>query len=140
MITDIQIFAVKPVAEPPVSSDQSLIFGPPDPVLTYYQTNSVSKFIQDRPIQRAPFDPNNEFKSLWIERTIYTTEKPLPGILRMFQVVSTQVTYLTPIENASESIENMNNQLLKLITQYSNEATRPESISILSMRLQVRCF
>lgn len=128
---------MKPLAEPPVTSDQSLIFGTPDNVLTYYNTNSVRQFIQDRPIQRAPFDPNNEFKSLWIERTIYTTEKPLPGILRMFQVANTQVTYLSPIENACETIENMNNELSKLIVTYSSETNRPESISPLSMRLQV---
>lgn len=128
---------MKPIAEPPVSSDQSLIFGPPDNVLAYYQSNFVRQFIQDRPIQRPPFFPTNQFKSLWIERTMYTTEKPLPGIVRMFQVVSTHLTYLSPIENACETIENMNNELSKLIGTYSNEQTRSESISPLSMRLQV---
>lgn len=126
------------MAEPPVSPDRSLIFGAPDNVLSYYNTNYVRQFVQDRPIQRGSFDPNNEFKSLWIERTIYTIEKSFPGILRMFKVISTQVSYLSPIENACETIENMNIELNKLITTFSsNDTVKSESISPLSMRLQV---
>ncbi|KAH7639593.1 dedicator of cytokinesis protein-like protein 1 [Dermatophagoides farinae] len=134
----IQIFSVKPIPELPISAD---LFGPVDhQVLKYYQTNSVRQFSQDRPIQRGPFDPNNEFKSLWIERTIYTTEQSLPGMLRMFKVTSTLVSYLSPIENACETIENKNSELSKLIHTYGGggqeSANRPESIAPLSMRLQ----
>ncbi|UXI23320.1 elongator complex protein 4 [Sarcoptes scabiei] len=132
----IQIFSVRPVPEPPVHPDQALIFGPPDNVLNYYNTNAVKQFVQDRPIQRGAFDPNNEFKSLWIERTTYTIEQSLPGMLRMFKVISTLVTYLSPIENACETIDNKNIELSKLISSYVNESSRPESISPLSMRLQ----
>lgn len=139
--SDIQIFAVKPVAEPPVTADQhsTLLFGAPEPpILDYYASNSVRQFLQDRPVQRAPFDPLNEFKSLWIERTVYATERPLPGVMRMFAVVATSVHYLAPVENACETIENMNVELGRLIARFSSEATRPESVSPLSMRLQVR--
>ena len=134
----IQIFSVKPIPELPIAAD---LFGPADhQALQYYQTNSVRQFSQDRPIQRGPFDPNNEFKSLWIERTIYTTEQSLPGMLRMFKVTSTLVTYLSPIENACETIENKNSELSKLIQTYGGagqeSANRPESIAPLSMRLQ----
>ncbi|KAH9391162.1 Dedicator of cytokinesis protein 3 [Tyrophagus putrescentiae] len=135
----IQIFAVKPVAEPPVTADQhsTLLFGAPEPpILDYYASNSVRQFLQDRPVQRAPFDPLNEFKSLWIERTVYATERPLPGVMRMFAVVATSVHYLAPVENACETIENMNVELGRLIARFSSEATRPESVSPLSMRLQ----
>ena len=128
---------MKPVAEPPVSEDQTLMFGPPDAVLGYYNTNYVKQFHQDRPIQRAPFDPNNEFKSLWIERTTYTTESQLPGVLRMFRVISTRVNFLAPIENACETIENMNSELSKLVSSFQND-NRPEQLSPLTMRLQVR--
>ena len=136
--SDIQIFAVKPVPEPPVLEDQILIFGTPDPVLGYYNTNYVKQFNQDRPIQRAPFDPNNEFKSLWIERTVFTIESQLPGVLRMFRVVNTRVNLLAPIDNACETIQNMNLELSKLVSTFQNENNRPEQLSPLTMRLQVR--
>lgn len=127
--------AVKPVPEPPVlpKHDGSYI---PESALNYYNTNSVRKFIYDRPVQRAPFDPNNEFKSLWIERTCCQIEHRLPGVLRMFEVVSTQVSQVSPIEHASETIENMNQELSKLISNFTIEG-KYESIAPLSMRLQV---
>lgn len=137
-ILDIQIFSVKPVPDPPLLPEETLQFGSPDNnVFNYYNTNSVKEFIQDRPIQRGPFDPNNEFKSLWIERTTFITEQQLPGMLRMFKAISKVVSYLSPIENACETIENKNSELSKLIAMYNNEKNRPESISPLSMRLQV---
>jgi dedicator of cytokinesis protein 3 len=106
----------------------------------YYNTNCVRKFIYDRPVQRAPFDPNNEFKSLWIERTCCTIEHQLPGVLRMFEVVATQVSQVSPIEHACETIENMNNELSKLISNFTIEGKNESKISLLSMRLQVIKF
>ncbi|CAG2177256.1 unnamed protein product, partial [Oppiella nova] len=137
---NIQIVAVKPVPEPPhilknecnIGTGSSQI---PDTALNYYSTNCVRKFIYDRPVQRAPFDPNNEFKSLWIERTCCQIEHQLPGVLRMFEVVATHVTQVSPIEHACETIENMNAELSKLISSFTTDA-KYESISPLSMRLQ----
>jgi dedicator of cytokinesis protein 3 len=129
------VVAVKPIPEPPLipKSESTQI---PESALNYYNTNCVRKFIYDRPVQRAPFDPNNEFKSLWIERTCCTIEHQLPGVLRMFEVVATQVSQVSPIEHACETIENMNNELSKLISNFTIEG-KNESISLLSMRLQV---
>ena len=126
--------AVKPVPEPPIARNESTQI--PETALNYYNTNCVRKFIYDRPVQRAPFDPNNEFKSLWIERTCCQIEHPLPGVLRMFEVVSTQVTQVSPIEHATETIENMNTELSKLISNFTIDG-KSESIAPLSMRLQV---
>ena len=132
---DIQVVAVKPVPEPPILSKNES-FHIPETALNYYDRNCVRKFIYDRPVQRAPFDPNNEFKSLWIERTCCQIEHQLPGLLRMFEVVSTHVTQISPIEHASETIENMNQELSKLISNYTIDG-KYESIAPLSMRLQV---
>lgn len=129
----IQIVAVKPVPEPPQVPPSA---ARADKIISYYNTNRVRKFIYDRPVQRAPFDPNNEFKSLWIERTHLIIEHPLPGALGAFEVVNSQVTQITPAEFACETIENMNVELSKLISNYTIDG-RNESISPLSMRLQV---
>ncbi|CAG2105189.1 unnamed protein product, partial [Medioppia subpectinata] len=135
----IQIVAVRPVPDPPhIAKSESTANGSstaPETALNYYNTNCVRKFIYDRPVQRAPFDPNNEFKSLWIERQCCQIEHQLPGVLRMFEVVATHVTQVSPIEHACETIDNMNQELSKLISSFTSEA-KYESISPLSMRLQ----
>ena len=125
------------MAEPPVIPKNEFT-QIPESALNYYNTNSVRKFIYDRPVQRAPFDPNNEFKSLWIERTCCQIEHQLPGVLRMFQVVSTHSTQVSPIEHACEQIENMNSELSKLISSFTpiTADSKYESIAPLSMRLQ----
>lgn len=84
-------------------------------------------------------DKNNEFKSLWIERTIFTVEKHLPGLLKAFELVRTpQTIFLSPIENACEAIEKMNNELSAVIMQYTNVTGPTDTVAPLSMRLQVR--
>ncbi len=134
--------AVKPVPEPPLPSTYGIEM--PDQVLSYYNTNCVHKFIYDRPVQRSPFDANNEFKSLWIERTCVTIEENnyLPGILRAFQVYDSVVSQISPLEHACETVQAMNSSLSKLISGYAVGHGKKESISPLSMRLQVKnlCF
>ena len=62
-------------------------------ILNYYKVNEVSQFMYSRPFKRPPArgQEDNEFASLWIERTILRTSYQLPGILRWFPVVSTEV-------------------------------------------------
>lgn len=79
-IADIQICNVKPIPE-----EGSLGCGTvdvPERVVAFYLTNDVRKFVLNRPLQKGRVDPDNEFKSLWLERTTITTEAKLPGILR----------------------------------------------------------
>lgn len=59
-------------------------------------SNKVDTFVYDRPYSRKDIKDNliknkdNEFISLWCERTILKTSKPLPGILRWYEVVNSQ--------------------------------------------------
>jgi dedicator of cytokinesis protein 1 len=59
------------------------------------RVNDVQKFRFSRPFHRKdPLRPpggdgENEFASLWLERTVLVTSYPLPGILRWFPVTST---------------------------------------------------
>lgn len=42
-------------------------------------------FQLDRPMHKGPVDKENEFKSLWLERTLMTISSPLPGIFYISQ-------------------------------------------------------
>ena len=126
-----QVVSVRPVQEPRSDFEGREI---PDKVLTYYLTNNVRTFVSDRPLHKGQVDRQNEFKSLWVERSTLTVADRLPGILRWSEVVSKKITELSPIEHACETVENMNHELEKLIVSYSLEPSKP--ISPLSMRLQ----
>ncbi|KAG8186361.1 hypothetical protein JTE90_026781 [Oedothorax gibbosus] len=127
----IQICNVKPIPKVRPDFENRDI---PEKIISYYLVNDVSSFQFDRPIQKGQVDKDNEFKSLWIERTTLTIASQLPGILRWFEVVEWHLVELSPITHACETVEHMNRELRKLIAQYTAEPRR--SISPLSMRLQ----
>jgi len=89
--------------------------------LFVFQVNDVTRFIYDRPIYKGPVDKENEFKSLWIERTTLDIACPLPGILRWFEVKHKSVQELTPVEFACETMNNVAKELWDLIVQYRND-------------------
>ena len=78
----IQISNVRPI---PVLS--TLSARAPEKILRFYQVNDVTKFQHDRPVYKGQIDKDNEFKSLWIERTTLTITSPLPGILCWFEII-----------------------------------------------------
>ncbi|KAI1296790.1 Dedicator of cytokinesis protein 4 [Halotydeus destructor] len=127
----IQIVSAKPIADTRPEFDGHEV---PEKVTAYYLVNDVKTFVYDRPIHKGPMDKENEFKSLWVERTTLTISSKLPGILRWFEVTQKRVTEVSPLEHACETVENMNVELQKIITSYTSEPTKP--ISPLSMRLQ----
>lgn len=132
----IQIVTVKPIAElpPELDSKQDLNEKVCEKVSNYYLTNKVDTFLCDRPLMKDAVDKDNEFKSLWCERTILKIEHQLPGILRWFEVVDCKVKQLTPVENACDTIENMNKELKKLIISYNYDPNK--QLTNLTMRLQ----
>ena len=54
-------------------------------------------------------------QTLWIERTTYQIESPLPGILRWFEVMKTDIMHISPIDHACETITAKNIELRNLI-------------------------
>ncbi|XP_026740010.1 dedicator of cytokinesis protein 3 isoform X2 [Trichoplusia ni] len=125
----IQICNVKPVA-----SRRAWPAGTPEQVKRYYACNDVDTFLCDRPLQKPPIDKDNEFKSLWIERTTLVTESTLPGILRWSEVISRSVEEIPPVEYACETMEATERELRSLISQYTADPTL--NINPFSMRLQ----
>ncbi|XP_033233286.1 dedicator of cytokinesis protein 3 isoform X2 [Drosophila pseudoobscura] len=128
----IQISNVRPMGD--AQALKTAMVPVPEKIARFYEVNDVTRFIYDRPMYKGPIDKDNEFKSLWIERTILDIASPLPGILRWFEVKQKSVQELTPVEYACEIISNAGKELSELIVQYRRDPKR--NINPFSMRLQ----
>ncbi|ALC45637.1 spg [Drosophila busckii] len=128
----IQISNVRPVGD--AQALKTAMVPVPEKIARFYEVNDVTRFIYDRPIYKGPVDKDNEFKSLWIERTTMDIASPLPGILRWFEVKQKSMQELTPVEYACEIISNAGKELAELIVQYRRDPKR--NINPFSMRLQ----
>ncbi|XP_035392220.1 dedicator of cytokinesis protein 3-like isoform X4 [Electrophorus electricus] len=127
----LQIYAVTPVSE---LSDGPLMDRVPERIKSFYRINNVSRFHYDRPFHKGPKDRENEFRSLWIERTTLILCRPLPGISRWFEVERREVVEVSPLENAMYVVENKNQELRTLISQYQHRHHHG-NINLLSMCL-----
>ncbi|XP_037536633.1 dedicator of cytokinesis protein 5 [Nematolebias whitei] len=126
----IQCFTVKPVLTvPPQFKDK----GVPEQILNYYRTNEVDQFQYSRPFRKGEKDPDNEFATMWIERTTYVTAYRFPGILKWFEVKSVSVEEISPLKNAIETMEKANEKLSNLVQQQAYD--RSLSVNPLSMML-----
>lgn len=126
----IQISNVRPLPEMPPTHCAMVPI--PDKIARFF--GDVTKFIHDRPNYKGTVDKDNEFKSLWIERTTIEIGSPLPGILRWFEVTSQELQELNPVEFACETMGNVGKELFELVAQYRSDPRR--NINPFSMRLQ----
>uniref|UniRef100_A0A671KEB7 Dedicator of cytokinesis protein 2-like n=1 Tax=Sinocyclocheilus anshuiensis TaxID=1608454 RepID=A0A671KEB7_9TELE len=126
----IQCFTVQPVLEIPPRLRNKPV---PDQIINFYKSNYVQRFQYSRPVRRGKVDPDNEFASMWIERTTFITAYKLPGILRWFEATSMTHTTVSPLENAIETMGQTNEKILTMINQYQCDDTLP--INPLSMLL-----
>ncbi|XP_072524754.1 dedicator of cytokinesis protein 2 [Salminus brasiliensis] len=126
----IQCFTVQPVLEIPPRLKNKPV---PDQIINFYKSNYVQKFQYSRPVRKGKVDPDNEFASMWIERTTFNTAYKLPGILRWFEATSMTHTTVSPLENAIETMGNTNEKILTMINQYQCDESLP--INPLSMLL-----
>ncbi|XP_078368993.1 dedicator of cytokinesis protein 1-like [Oculina patagonica] len=100
-----------------------------DKIAGYYRVNDVRRFTNSRPLRPG----SEDFANLWLERTTYTIATPLPGILRWFQITSSESVEISPLLNAVETVESKNKELDRIITNLSSD--RSQSINPLSMIL-----
>ncbi|XP_070611617.1 dedicator of cytokinesis protein 4 [Erythrolamprus reginae] len=110
----LQIYAVTPIPE---SRDVLQREGIPDNIKSFYKVNHIWRFRYDRPFHKGTKDKDNEFKSLWVERTTLILVQSLPGISRWFEVEKREIVEMSPLENAIEVLENKNQQLRTLISR-----------------------
>uniref|UniRef100_A0A663MES7 Dedicator of cytokinesis 5 n=1 Tax=Athene cunicularia TaxID=194338 RepID=A0A663MES7_ATHCN len=116
----VQCFIVKPVMNlPPNYKDKPV----PEQILNYYRANEVQQFTHSRPVRKGEKDPENEFSNMWIERTTYTTAYSFPGILKWFEVK--QVTTVSPLENAIETMELTNEKISNIVQQHVWDRSLP---------------
>lgn len=124
---DIQINKVDPIMD----ERKQRFSGKPvaEQIIKYYRVNHIQKFSYSRPFTRKDplIETENEFASLWLERTVLVTTYPLPGILRWFPVNSqlTEVTEISPLRNAIETMEKTNKNLRNSIILYSRDKMAP---------------
>ncbi|XP_050483579.1 dedicator of cytokinesis protein 1 isoform X4 [Bombus huntii] len=116
-------------------------------VLRYHRVNDVQRFRFSRPAPKKDLTSttansgdketntvtNNEFASLWLERTVLVTSHPLPGILRCFPVTSSETYLVSPLRNAIETMEATNTTLRDLILAHRADNNIP--LNPLSMKL-----
>uniref|UniRef100_A0A8C3ES62 Dedicator of cytokinesis 2 n=1 Tax=Corvus moneduloides TaxID=1196302 RepID=A0A8C3ES62_CORMO len=121
----IQCFTVQPVLEEQPRFKNKAV---PDQIINFYKSNNVQRFHYSRPVRKGSVDPENEFASMWIERTSFVTAYKLPGILRWFEVST-----ISPLENAIETMSTTNEKILMMINQYQSDENLP--INPLSMLL-----
>ncbi|XP_053152394.1 dedicator of cytokinesis protein 3 isoform X4 [Hemicordylus capensis] len=127
----LQIYAVTPI---PDNIDVLQMDRVPDRIKSFYRVNNIRKFRYDRPFHKGPKDKENEFKSLWIERTTLTLTHSLPGISRWFEVERRELVEVSPLKNAIQVVENKNQELRTLISQYQHKQMHG-NINLLSMCL-----
>ncbi|XP_053072388.1 dedicator of cytokinesis protein 5 isoform X4 [Acinonyx jubatus] len=125
-----QCFTVKPVMSlPPSYKDKPV----PEQILNYYRANEVQQFQHSRPFRKGEKDPDNEFATMWIERTTYTTAYTFPGILKWFEVKQISTEEISPLENAIETMELTNEKISNCVQQHAWDRTL--SVHPLSMLL-----
>lgn len=127
----LQIYAVTPIPE---NIDVLQMDRVPDRIKSFYRVNNIRRFRYDRPFHKGPKDKENEFKSLWIERTTLSLTYSLPGISRWFEVQKRELVEVSPLENAIQVVENKNQELRTLISQYQHKQHH-SNINLLSMCL-----
>ncbi|XP_030621101.1 dedicator of cytokinesis protein 4 [Chanos chanos] len=110
----LQIYAVTPVPERQEVLQRD---GVPNNIKSFYKVNHIWRFRYDRPFHKGTKDKENEFKSLWVERMTLSLAQSLPGISRWFEVEKRELVEMSPLENASEVIQNKTLQLRTLIAQ-----------------------
>ncbi|XP_066208030.1 dedicator of cytokinesis protein 5 isoform X1 [Saccopteryx leptura] len=126
----VQCFTVKPVMSlPPSYKDKPV----PEQILNYYRANEVQRFQYSRPFRKGEKDPDNEFATMWIERTTYKTAYTFPGILKWFEVRQISTEEVSPLENAIETMELTNERISNCVQQHAWD--RSLSVHPLSMLL-----
>lgn len=127
-----QISTVKPISD--INHLKNATNVVPEKISRFYEVNDVIMFQHDRPMHKGQVDKNNEFKSLWVERTIIEIAEPLPNILRWFEVKRQTVRELPPVEVACETMENTLKELEDLVNQYKVDNKR--NLNPFTMRLK----
>uniref|UniRef100_A0A8C3RX73 Dedicator of cytokinesis 5 n=1 Tax=Chelydra serpentina TaxID=8475 RepID=A0A8C3RX73_CHESE len=118
----VQCFIVKPVMNLPLNYKDKPV---PEQILNYYRANEVQQFTYSRPFRKGEKDPENEFATMWIERTTYTTAYTFPGILKWFEAKQITTEEISPLKNAIETMELTNEKISNSVQQHAWDRALP---------------
>uniref|UniRef100_A0A8D2LHM2 Dedicator of cytokinesis 5 n=1 Tax=Varanus komodoensis TaxID=61221 RepID=A0A8D2LHM2_VARKO len=118
----VQCFTVKPVMNLPANFKDKPV---PEQILNFYRSNEVQQFQYSRPFRKGEKDLENEFATMWIERTTYTTAYMFPGTLKWFEVKQISVEEISPLENAIETMELTNEKISNCVQQHAWDRALP---------------
>ncbi|XP_065175778.1 dedicator of cytokinesis protein 1-like isoform X2 [Sycon ciliatum] len=90
--------------------------------------NNVETFTLNRPVQKGE---KKGFADMWIERTIYTTELPLPGLLHWSPVSHRETFDISPLANAVECIALKNREIRECKTRAEKNAEQLNPLSMI---------
>ncbi|KAL9893363.1 dedicator of cytokinesis protein myoblast city isoform 3-T4 [Glossina fuscipes fuscipes] len=126
----IQINKVEPIMDEAFTKFNDKIIA--KEIVKYFTNNNVQKFKFSRPYRESSSEAD-DVRSLWLERTVLTTQFPLPGILRWFPVVASNTFKISPLELAVETMKNTNKDIRDLIIAHKNDDSLP--LNPLSMKI-----
>uniref|UniRef100_A0A8C3YAF5 Dedicator of cytokinesis 3 n=1 Tax=Catharus ustulatus TaxID=91951 RepID=A0A8C3YAF5_CATUS len=112
----LQIYAVTPI---PDNIDVLQMDRVPDRIKSFYRVNNIRKFRYDRPFHKGPKDKENEFKVQVANKVSFYYKEDNKS---------------HPLENAIQVVENKNQELRTLISQYQHKQMHG-NINLLSMCL-----
>ncbi|XP_073238831.1 dedicator of cytokinesis protein 1-like [Porites lutea] len=103
-------------------------------ITKFYEVNNVNKFQFSRAVHKGEVNKENEFSTLWLERTTIYTKFTFPGILCWFEATAIDTEELSPVQNALETMESTNKQLRAIIARHKVDPNL--NVNPLSMKLQ----
>jgi dedicator of cytokinesis protein 3 len=84
----------------------------------YQRENNVNVFLYSRPFKKTK--SSNEFRDLWICNYYYITEDSFPTIHRRSKILKQNEIILSPIDNAVNTIQEKNKELLEIIGKHES--------------------
>ncbi|XP_031549558.1 dedicator of cytokinesis protein 1-like [Actinia tenebrosa] len=127
----LQINKVDPV---PVARRKFIGKNVMEQITKFYDVNHVNTFQYSRKFHQGQKEKDNEFKTMWLERTVLYTSYKFPGILCWFEVTNSDMELISPIQYALETMISVNKELRSVIGQ--QKADVKLNINPLSMKLQ----
>ncbi|OAF67670.1 hypothetical protein A3Q56_04600, partial [Intoshia linei] len=98
-------------------------------ILRYYRDFNISKFESTRPIGKKL----NDITNLWLEKTIFITERTLPCLTKLVDVINVIREKLSPVVAAIDKMNETNDKIIFLMIECKenvkiNELKREEAL------------
>ncbi|KAJ3432662.1 dedicator of cytokinesis [Anaeramoeba flamelloides] len=130
----IQVSLVKPSSREEIRGKKKKINDKLPSLSQKHQLNTkISVFSHSKPFRKNKSKSKNEFKDLWLRKWFYICQGSFPTNSSRLFVKDTMVIEVRPIQNAVESVEQKNEELVKIIAKYEEENT--QNINPFSMAL-----